>query len=108
MKASIVDILKPLNVPVCRLKYSGTAPTYITYFIFNEMGDLFADNEEIVTGYHVQVDIWSKGDYTDIENQLKELMTAAGFKRTYAIELYEEETHIYHKAIRFFYEEVIV
>lgn len=99
----ISDILESTRVPVKRLKYSGNADPYITYFYYNENGIAFADDTEIQTGYYLQVDIWTKGDFTELYNQVKKLMTDAGFKRTYATELYESDTKIKHKVVRFFY-----
>jgi hypothetical protein len=99
----VIDTLKPIGVPVAFQTYSGTAQTYITFFCYNSKGELFADDEEIETGFYIQVDVWSKGDYTSIVPQVKELMTAAGFRRTTETELYEPDTKIYHKVLRFSY-----
>jgi len=64
----------------------------------------WAENEEIATGYYVQVDLWSKGgDDSSLVNQVKSALEIEGFKRTTALDLYESETQIYHKAMRFSY-----
>lgn len=99
----ISDILKPTSVPVRELAYSGTADPYITYFYYNENGEAFAENKEIATSYYLQLDIWTKGDFTELYKQVLELMTTAGFYRTFATELYETDTKIKHKVIRFQY-----
>jgi len=103
MNKLIVDTLKPLNVPIAFQKYSGTASTYITFFIYNEQGEAWADDAEIQTGYYVQVDVWSKSDYTTVVNDVITAMQNEGFIRTYASDLYESAANIYHKAIRFNY-----
>lgn len=103
MNALILSTLSPLPVPVEYMDYSGLSTTYITFFFYNEQGALFADDEEIETAYGLQVDVWSKGDYTDVVNQTKSLLKKAGFKRNYAIDLFEEDTKIYHKSLRFNY-----
>ncbi|HEX9060410.1 MAG TPA: hypothetical protein VF941_09545 [Clostridia bacterium] len=99
----IIDTLKPLNTPVSFQAYSGTASTYITFFIYNELGEAYSENKEKATGFYVQVDIWSKTDYTQLAKDVKTAMENAGFKRTSGADLYESETETYHKAIRFVY-----
>jgi len=100
----VVGTLKPLGVPVSFSRYAGTAPTYITFFCYNEQGETWAENLETATGYYVQVDIWSKGDSIILADQVRKAMENAGFIRTTAQDMpYEPETGIYHKAIRFSY-----
>lgn len=78
-------------------------PPYVTYTFIDEYGEEFAENEEIATNYNIQIDIFSKGDYTEIENKIKEIMKSNGFYRTSAYGFYEDDTGLYHKAIRFIY-----
>jgi hypothetical protein len=47
--------------------------------------------------------VWSKGDYTSIVQQVKDRLKEAGFRRTTETDLYEPETKIYHKVLRFSY-----
>ena len=99
----IKDILSPFSVPVEFQSYSGDQNTYITFFCYNELGEVYAENKEIVTGYYVQVDLWSKGDYMVLADSIKSAMINAGFKRTSVADLYEKDTQIFHKAMRFKY-----
>ena len=99
------DILVSTGIYVTKLKYSGDATTYITYFTYNEQGEAFAENTEKDTSYFVQVDIWTKDEFDDLYKQVLALMTAAGYYRTYSHELYESDTQIKHKVIRFQYTE---
>ena len=99
----IIDTLKPLGVPVAFQTYEGKEKTYITFFEYNQFSALNADDEEQQTAHFIQVDVWSKGDYTSIVQQVKERMIAAGFRRTSEVDLFEQETKTYHKAIRFSY-----
>lgn len=103
MNETIINTLKPLGVPVVFQKYSGSESTYITFFIYNEQGQFWADDTEIQTGYYIQVDVWSKSNYSALVNDVISLMKNAGFKRNFAADLYEEETNTYHKSIRFNY-----
>lgn len=98
----ILNTLKPLGVPVDFHESSnGNANTYITFFWVNERGSLFEDDDEKETDYLLQVDVWSRVDYTSIVNQTKDLLKAVGFFRTNEQGLYEKDTKIYHKAITF-------
>lgn len=99
----VIEALKSLNVPVSFQKYNGKESTYITFFNYLEQGEQYADNEEKSTGYYIQIDIWSKSDYTELIENVKNAMETAGFIRTSAGDLFESDTKIYHKAIRFFY-----
>lgn len=99
----IIDTLKPINIPVSFQKYSGKAKTYITFHEYLETGEEYEDDEEIYTSHYVQVDVWSKEDYTDLVKSIKELLKVKGFKRLDEIDLYEKDTGLYHKGMRFFY-----
>lgn len=99
----IMDTLKPLNIPVVFQKYSGKAETYITFHEYLASGENYEDDEETLTAHYVQVDVWSKVDYIDIVEKIKELLFKAEFKRLNEIDLYEEDTKIYHKGLKFYY-----
>lgn len=101
-KTFIETALSPVSPPVSFSDYTGTANPYITYFCYNEQGELYAEGEEIATGYYIQVDIWSKSkEYEALATQVKTLLIAAGFNREYACDLYESGTKIFHKVMRF-------
>lgn len=103
IKELIENTLKPLKIPVCFQVYNGTATTYITYFRYNEQGEAWAENKEKATGFYIQVDRWSKKDCSEIDEQIVSLMELAGFTRTTAQDLYEQDTKTFHKAMRFCY-----
>ena len=99
----IIDTLKLLRVPVAFQKYNGKAETYITFHEYLATGEEYEDDEESLTAHYIQVDVWSKADYTDVVKNITELMLKAGFKRLNEIDLYEEDTKIYHKGLIFYY-----
>lgn len=74
---------------------------YIEYEVVNEYGIEHDENEEKYTRYIVQVDIFSKKDYTEIENIVKKHMLNAKFERDMAADLFEDKTGLNHKAMRF-------
>ncbi|PRR84526.1 hypothetical protein [Clostridium vincentii] len=99
----IIDALKPLNIPVAFQRYSGKAQIYITFYEYLATGEEYEDDEEALTAHYIQVDLWSKVDYIDVVKTIKELLLNAGFKRLNEIDLYEEDTKIYHKGLKFYY-----
>lgn len=103
MNKLIIDLLKPLNVPVSFQRYAGKADTYITFHEYFTSGEEYEDDEEALTAHYIQVDVWSKVDYTEVVKRTKELLFKAGLKRLNEIDLYEEDTKIYHKGLKFYY-----
>nr|WP_205613344.1 prohead protease [Clostridium sporogenes] len=74
---------------------------YLEYEIINEYGVDYSEGKEDYTTYVVQIDIFSTGDYTECEEVVKKVMIENGFNRDMAEDLYEKETGLYHKAMRF-------
>ena len=100
----VMEALKDTGVPVSFQTYTGTADAYITFFTYLDKPEQHADDKETITGHYVQVDVWSKGDYTDLVNAVHKRMLAAGFIKQSFYDLYEQDLKIYHKAMRFFKE----
>lgn len=103
MNKLIMDTLKPTGVPVAFQVYTGTESTYITFFEYNQMGSLFVEDKEEKTRHSFQVDVWSKGNYKTLVNQVRKLMTDAGFSRNSEVEFYEDDLKVFHKVFRFYY-----
>ena len=98
-----MDTLKSLKIPVSFQRYTGRKDTYITFHEYFAGGEEYEDDNEVLTAHYVQVDIWSKTDYTNIVKEVKEKLIEVGFKRLSEVDLYEKDTRIYHKGIRFYY-----
>lgn len=77
-----------------------TSP-YLEYEIINEYGVEYSEGNEDFTTYLIQIDIFSKTNYYAIEKAVKKAMIGNGFFRDMAADLYEQETGLYHKAMRF-------
>lgn len=106
IKELIIDILSPLKIPVRFQYYTGGEDTYITFFSYLEQTEFSYDDEEKVIGHYIQVNIYSKKSYSEIEKELKKLMKAAGFiRKPSGFEYFEPDTKIYQKSFRFFYAE---
>lgn len=98
-KNEIISLLPDKKVYF--LHANAAKSPYIEYEIVDEFGDDFAENKEISTYCVVQVDIFSNGDYSNIEEVVFNNMIEAGFNRDKGADLYEEDTNLYHKAMRF-------
>lgn len=103
LNSLIINTLAPTGVPVEFQNYGGSQTTYITFFEYNQQGDLHGDDEELNTRYSLQVDIWSQGNYIPLVKQVKTLLKGIGFIRNSETEFYEKDTQIYHKVLRFYY-----
>ena len=103
----IMESLSLLKIPVSFQKYTGNETAYITFFEYLQQGESFADNMETCIGHYIQVDVWSKEDYTILVDSIVNEMTKSGFRKTTQTEMYENETQTYHKVLRFFYLEEV-
>lgn len=106
LNSLIIKTLEPLGVIVRFQRLvdtDGNPDTYITFFEFNQTGALYADDQELQTRHSIQVDIWSKVNYTKLVALVKEKLINVGFTRTMETDGFETETDIFHKIIRFNY-----
>jgi len=103
LNSLVISTLAPTGVKVSFQTYTGSDTTYITFYEYNQQGALFADDTEQRTQYSIQVDVWSKGNYKNVIEQVRALMTSAGFIRNSEGELYENDTKTFHKYFRFYY-----
>lgn len=81
-----------------------TASEYprITFFEMTNFDDHYADDSALSSEIHMQIDIWSQdGKTSAIAQEVDKTMKGLGFKRTSAIDLFEDDTKIYHKAMRY-------
>ena len=104
MNETVMETLSDLGIPVRFQHYSGTETPYLTFFNYLESGQLHADDEEKLTGIYIQLDLWSEGDYTDLVSQIHNRMTNAGFLRRNFNDLYEQNTNLHHKVMRYYKE----
>lgn len=96
----IIDLLPDEKVFFLHAN-NPTKDLYLEYEIVNEYGVEYSEGNEDYTTYVIQVDIFSTEDYTQLENVVKKIMIQNGFERDIAADLYERDTGLYHKAMRF-------
>ncbi len=108
MIETIYNILSALSCPVRYGWYDEAMnEQHITYYVVSDSTDEFEDDEEATLHYVIQVDVWSREDDSKIIKQIKQLMKANGFVRMDSVDLFEVDTKIYHKAIRFNFNEEV-
>lgn len=91
---------------VHRLKApEGIKSPYITFFEVVNDDTNFADNEPLSAKLIYQVDVWcEKKDVSHLvplSNGAEKVMKALDFSRIDAQEFYENDTGLYHKAVRY-------
>lgn len=104
INAEVLSALAGIDVPVTFQTYSGKSDPYITFFTYLDKPEQHADDQEIATGYYVQLDIWTKGDYTELVKTVHDRMKRAGFRKINFYDLYEKDTTVYHKVMRYVFE----
>ena len=98
----VSDILTPIGIPVeYELRPNGFPS--ISYHFFGEQGELFGDGEIEQEMVSCQIDIWSKGDYTQIKKQVRSAMKEADFLFVSADGNYEKDVNIFHGILIFNY-----
>lgn len=93
-----------VTIPVSFLRYDGKSTTYITYSL-EDMDNSFSGDNEIL-GYvdYYDFDIYSKGNYFNIIESVKELMKQNDFMwqpSRSSGDMYEPDTGYYHRTLSF-------
>ena len=81
----------------------------ISYYEMDNSMASKADDEEYSSNIAIQIDIWSKSSSqcSKLAIQVNEKMEDLEFERTLAVDLFEQDTNIYHKTMRFEKEEIL-
>jgi len=72
-----------------------------SYFELDNTGNLFADNQEIGSEIIYQIDLWGKSSLTSYALGVDSAMTSLDFTRIQSLDLYENDSKIYHKSMRY-------
>ncbi len=108
--ALVSETLEPLNIMVIEGWYDNELnKTYITVHEYLESEESFQDDEASELEHNIQVDIWSKDSIEsyNLKKQVRNLLKENGFKFTSGQDLFENDTKIYHKGLRFTYLEEV-
>lgn len=100
-----------VEIPVSFLRYSGTSTTYITYNQTQIDSTLSADDELINYMDYYDFDIYSKGNYLNIIESVKNLMKQNGFRWKPSMssgDMFEDDTGYFHKTLCFEIERSVI
>jgi hypothetical protein len=77
----------------------------VTFFEMDNVPGIVADDREWASDIRVQVDIWNQSDTgvtnSEIAEEVDQTMTSLGFIRTGSADFYEDDTKVFHKAMRY-------
>lgn len=94
--------IKGEQIPVAHLNYKGSSKKYVTWTITGEAPALSANDEVLCSICSLDIDIFSEGNYLDIEKEIKQKMKNNEWVWVEdSAEMYEEDTKLYHKTISF-------
>ena len=90
------------DVPVAHLRYRGDSRRFVTWTITGEEPALSAKDEDLCSICYLDVDIFSDGNYLDIEKAIKQKMKNNEWVWVEdSEEMYEDDTELYHKTCSF-------
>lgn len=93
-----------VSIPVNFLFYQGHGEPYVTFNQSDADNSLSGDDELIGYVDYYDFDVFSKGNYLNIVEKIKEILKENGFvwqlSRSSA-DMYEAETGYYHKTLNF-------
>lgn len=93
-----------VTIPVTFLRYDGSETTYITYQQVNADDDFSSEDDLQAYMVYYDFDIYSKGNYLNIVEEVKEKMKENGFRFQPGLssgDLYEDDTGYFHKTLNF-------
>lgn len=91
------------QIPVARVKYTGTATKYVTYTEIDNFAGLYADDEDVDSVAVYDFDIYCKGSsFKAILKAIKQLLKSGGWQwQGDSPDMYEEDTGYFHKTTTF-------
>ena len=98
-----------ITIPVSFMFYEGHGEPYVTYMQQDADGALRGDDELLGYVDYYDFDVYSRGNYLDIIESLKEILKDNGFvwlPSRSSQDFFETDTDYYHKTLNFaFYKE---
>lgn len=97
-------IVNGVEIPVSFMRYGGKSTTYVTYMEWDKSNSYSGDDD--ILGYvsYYDFDIYSKGNYLEVVEKVKEIMKENGFTwqpSRDSQDMFEDDTRYYHKTICF-------
>lgn len=72
-----------------------------SYFELSNSGNLYADDIEAGSEIIFQIDLWSKTSLSSLALAVDDVMVGLDFNRVLSEDLFEIDTKIYHKSMRY-------
>lgn len=73
----------------------------VTFFELDNRDYSFADDTALSSEIKFQISVWSKGSTSAIAMEVDKTMKELGFQRYFATDLYEDDTKVFHKPMRY-------
>lgn len=73
----------------------------LSYFEIDNIGNLYADDQEIGSEITFQIDLWGKESLSAYSLAVDTVMTGIDFTRVTAQDLFEKDSRIFHKVMRY-------
>lgn len=93
-----------VRIPVKFLRYEGHDEPYVTYMQQDADNSLSGDDDLLGYVDYYDFDVYSKGNYTKIIKELKQILKDNGFvwqPSRSSQDMYETDTGYYHKTLNF-------
>jgi hypothetical protein len=98
------ELISLLGGPyIHQLKRDPNQYPSISYFQYNHVDSDYAEDRETASWIFFQIDIWTKNasDLSPIAQQVDKSLKALGFFRLSVIDMYEDDVHVFHTAMRY-------
>jgi 1,2-phenylacetyl-CoA epoxidase catalytic subunit len=79
------------------------ADTYLEYEIVRKEYDDYCGNDNLTENYIIQVDIFTKGSYSKLQETIEEVLKEKDYRFSQSADMYEEDTKLFHCGMRFNY-----
>lgn len=92
------------KIPVKFLRYDGHETTYVTWMQYDMDNSFSGDDELMGCVEYYDFDIYTKGNFTKIIEEIKKLLKANHFvfqPSRCSADMYEDDTGYYHKTLCF-------
>ncbi|CAG9608052.1 hypothetical protein [Pseudoneobacillus rhizosphaerae] len=101
----VTSTLSDIGAPVVFQAYpAGSTPPaqYITFHEYHTGPELEAADVEITTERLINLNVWSKSNYTSLVNSVRKTLEKAGFERTFEFDApYMDGDSHFNKVMRF-------
>lgn len=80
--------------------------TYIEYEILSKKYSDYAGDDNIAENYLIQVDIFSKSNFIQLEEIIEIVLKEKGYRFVESVDLYEDDIKLYHLASKYRYKKI--